>query len=104
MVTMEQAGPHDRRGDSARPERKPPWLTVRFPGGPNYLRLKAGMRRGRLHTVCGEAHCPHVGECGEAGTATFMILGDTCTRACSYSAVKSGRPIALDRLEPMRVA
>ena len=84
--------------------RKPPWLKVRFPGGENYIRLKNIMREGRLHTVCEEAHCPNIGECWEAGTATFMILGDTCTRACGFCAVKSGRPGALDRLEPMRVA
>jgi lipoic acid synthetase len=84
--------------------RKPPWLKVRFPGGQNYMRLKGIMREGRLHTVCEEAHCPNIGECWEAGTATFMILGDTCTRACGFCAVKTGRPEALDRLEPMRVA
>ena len=84
--------------------RKPPWLKVRFPGGENYIRLKNIMREGRLHTVCEEAHCPNIGECWEAGTATFMILGDTCTRACGFCAVKTGRPGALDRLEPMRVA
>ncbi len=89
---------------TAQASRKPPWLKVRFPGGPNYLRLKNTMREGRLHTVCEEAHCPNIGECWEAGTATFMILGDTCTRACGFCAVKSGRPLALDRLEPMRVA
>lgn len=85
-------------------ERKPPWLKVRFPGGPNYIKLKAILREERLNTVCQEAHCPNVGECWEAGTATFMILGDTCTRACGFCAVKTGRPGALDRLEPMRVA
>ena len=84
--------------------RKPPWLKVRLPGGPNYMRLKGIMREGRLHTVCEEAHCPNIGECWEAGTATFMILGDTCTRACGFCAVTSGRPQAIDRLEPMRVA
>ncbi len=85
--------------------RKPPWLKVRFPGGPNYMRLKSLMREERLHTVCEEAHCPNIGECWEAGTATFMILGDTCTRACGFCAVKSGRPEAApDKLEPMRVA
>jgi lipoic acid synthetase len=84
--------------------RKPPWLKVRFPGGPNYMRLKSIMREGRLHTVCEEARCPNIGECWEAGTATFMILGDTCTRACGFCAVTTGRPGAVDRLEPMRVA
>lgn len=85
-------------------ERKPPWLKVRFPGGENYIRLKNIMREERLHTVCEEAHCPNIGECWEAGTATFMILGDTCTRACGFCAVKSGRPMSLDGLEPVRVA
>ena len=85
-------------------QRKPEWLKVRFPGGPEYLRLKGLMRERRLHTVCEEARCPNIGECWEAGTATFMILGDTCTRACAFCAVKSGRPLAVDAREPMRVA
>ena len=85
-------------------ERKPPWLKVRFPGGPNYLRLKGIMRGAALHTVCEEARCPNIGECWEAGTATFMILGDTCTRACGFCAVTSGRPQTLDAGEPLRVA
>jgi lipoic acid synthetase len=84
--------------------RKPPWLKVRFPGGSDYVRLKKLMRRGGLNTVCEEARCPNIGECWGAGTATFMILGDTCTRACGFCAVKTGRPGALDNLEPMRVA
>ena len=84
--------------------RKPEWLKVRFPGGPNYLRLKNLMREQQLHTVCEEARCPNMGECWEAGTATFMILGDVCTRACSFCAVTSGRPQALDHEEPVRVA
>jgi len=83
---------------------KPEWLKVRFPGGPEYLRLKGLMREQRLHTVCEEARCPNIGECWEAGTATFMILGDTCTRACAFCAVKSGRPLPLDMGEPLRVA
>jgi len=85
-------------------QRKPEWLKVRFPGGPEYLRLKGLMRQQRLHTVCEEARCPNIGECWEAGTATFMILGDTCTRACAFCAVKSGRPLPLDMGEPLRVA
>ncbi len=85
--------------------RKPEWLKVRFPGGPNYLRLKALMREQNLHTVCEEAHCPNMGECWEAGTATFMILGDVCTRACGFCAVTSGRPDGPpDANEPKRVA
>ena len=86
------------------PERKPGWLKVRAPGGPNYLRLKHLMRELDLHTVCEEAHCPNVGECWEHGTATFMILGDVCTRNCAYCAVAHGRPPKFDAAEPERVA
>jgi len=86
------------------PERKPSWLKVRAPGGPNYLRLKHLMRDLDLHTVCEEAHCPNVGECWEHGTATFMILGDVCTRNCAYCAVAHGRPPKFDAAEPERVA
>ena len=84
--------------------RKPGWLKVRAPGGPNYARLKGLMRDLNLHTVCEEAHCPNVGECWEHGTATFMILGDVCTRNCPYCAVAHGRPPAYDLGEPDRVA
>ena len=86
------------------PERKPGWLKVRAPGGPGYLHLKSLMRELNLHTVCEEARCPNVGECWEHGTATFMILGDVCTRNCPYCAVAHGRPPAFDRGEPARVA
>ena len=84
--------------------RKPSWLKVRSPGGPNYLRLKKLMRTEGLHTVCEEAGCPNIGECWEAGTATFMILGDVCTRACKYCGVAHGMPTELDLDEPRRVA
>ncbi|MDQ6887393.1 MAG: lipoyl synthase [Gemmatimonadota bacterium] len=86
------------------PERKPPWLKVRAPGGVNYARLKHLMRDLDLHTVCEEAHCPNVGECWEHGTATFMVLGDVCTRNCAYCAVAHGRPPKYDIAEPARVA
>lgn len=86
------------------PDRKPPWLKVRAPGGPNYLRLKALLGSLELHTVCEEAHCPNVGECWEHGTATFMILGNVCTRNCGYCAVAHGRPPVYDLTEPARVA
>jgi lipoyl synthase len=86
------------------PERKPPWLKVKAPGGANYLRLKQMMRSLDLHTVCEEAHCPNVGECWEHGAATFMILGDVCTRNCGYCAVSHGRPPRYDVEEPSRVA
>jgi lipoyl synthase len=86
------------------PERKPSWLKVKAPGGPNYMRLKHLMRELDLHSVCEEAHCPNVGECWEHGTATFMILGDVCTRNCAYCAVAHGRPPKYDIAEPSRVA
>jgi lipoyl synthase len=93
-----------RHRAEALPERKPSWLKVKAPGGPNYLRLKQLMRDLDLHTVCEEAHCPNVGECWEHGTATFMILGDVCTRNCAYCAVAHGRPPKFDPAEPERVA
>ena len=83
---------------------KPDWLKVRAPGSPSYTRLKGLMRELNLHTVCEEAQCPNIGECWNHGTATFMILGDVCTRACSYCAVAHGRPAAVDTAEPVRVA
>jgi len=86
------------------PERKPSWLKVKAPGGQNYLKLKQMMRDMDLHTVCEEAHCPNVGECWEHGAATFMILGDVCTRNCAYCAVAHGRPPKFDATEPSRVA
>jgi lipoic acid synthetase len=88
----------------APPLPKPAWLKVRAPGSANYLRLKSLMRTLDLHTVCEDAHCPNIGECWNHGTATFMILGDICTRACAYCAVAHGRPHPLDTEEPARVA
>jgi lipoic acid synthetase len=84
--------------------RKPDWLKVRFPAGERYQQLKTLMRANGLHTVCEEARCPNIGECWNAGTATFMILGDVCTRSCGFCAVKTGRPQSLDLAEPQRVA
>ena len=84
--------------------RKPAWLKVPAPGGPNYLALKHLMRELELHTVCEEAHCPNVGECWEHKAATFMILGDVCTRNCAYCAVAHGTPAPLDAGEPVRLA
>lgn len=86
------------------PDRKPSWLKVKAPGGGNYLHLKNIMRDLKLNTVCEEAHCPNVGECWHHGTATFMILGDVCTRNCAYCAVAHGRPPKFDAAEPARVA
>src|SRR5712691_2351477 len=85
-------------------EPKSAWLKVRAPGSENYLRLKRVMKELRLHTVCEEARCPNIGECWHHGTATFMILGDVCTRACAYCAVAHGKPNELDLAEPARVA
>ncbi len=84
--------------------RKPPWFKVPPPGGERYRELTELIRSENLHTVCQEAACPNVGECWERGTATFMILGDTCTRRCGFCNVKTGRPTWNDPLEPARVA
>src|SRR5947208_2557909 len=93
-------------GDDVRPfrERKPPWLKVPAPGGTRYRELKRRIEGDGLHTVCQEAACPNIGECWERGTATFMILGDTCTRRCGFCNVKTGKPTFHDPLEPLRVA
>jgi len=90
--------PHDSASG-----RKPAWLKVRAPGGPHYMRLKRLLRDTNLHTVCEEAHCPNIGECWEDATATFMILGDVCTRNCGYCAVAHGKPVWEDREEPERI-
>ncbi len=87
-----------------RVQRKPDWLRARVPGGEGYERLKSIIDEHRLHTVCQEASCPNMGECWGRGTATIMILGDTCTRACGFCNVKTGKPAALDTDEPRRVA
>jgi lipoic acid synthetase len=83
---------------------KPDWLKVRAPGSENYLRLRGLMRDLNLHTVCEEAHCPNIGECWHHGTATFMIMGDVCTRACGYCNVKHGAPAMLDPHEADNLA
>ena len=84
--------------------RKPPWFKVPPPGGPRYRELTKLIRDENLNTVCQEAACPNVGECWERGTATFMILGDTCTRRCGFCHVTTGKPTWNDPLEPARVA
>ncbi len=97
--------PASGRASTTVRDAKPPWLKVRLPAGERYQRMGGLLRRHQLHTVCEEAHCPNIGECFNAGTATFMILGDTCTRACRFCGVSSGRPQPeLDALEPQRVA
>jgi lipoic acid synthetase len=83
--------------------RKPGWLKVRAPGGPRYVALRRRMREWNLHSVCEEARCPNIGECWEDATATFMILGDVCTRNCGYCAVAHGKPTWEDREEPERL-
>ena len=85
-------------------ERKPPWFKVPAPGGARYRELTSLIEGEGLHTVCREAACPNIGECWSAGTATFMILGDTCTRRCGFCNVKTGKPTFSDPLEPLRVA
>jgi len=89
---------------STLPNRRPEWLKARFPGGPNYHELKVLTNHLRLHTVCESARCPNIGECWDQRTATFMILGDVCTRRCGFCAVPKGAPLAVDYDEPERVA
>ncbi len=86
------------------PTRRPDWLKVRMPSGETYHNLKRLMRSKSLHTICEEANCPNIAECWGRGTATFLIMGDTCTRSCGFCDVKTGRPSPLDWAEPMRVA
>jgi lipoyl synthase len=85
-------------------QRRPEWLKVRLPGGAGYSRVKGLVHEHKLNTVCEDARCPNIGECWGAGTATFMILGEVCTRACKFCAVKTGRPLEYDRNEPRRIA
>jgi len=86
------------------PKKKPPWLRKRLPSGPGYENVKRLLQKGCLHTVCEEAHCPNLWECFSHNTATFMILGDTCTRNCRFCAVTHGAPLPPDPEEPWRVA
>ncbi len=83
---------------------KPGWLKVKLPTGENYRHVKRAVDENKLHTICQSGNCPNMGECWGAGTATFMILGDVCTRSCGFCAVKTGLPTELDWDEPMRVA
>jgi lipoic acid synthetase len=93
-----------KRTDEVARVPKPEWLKVRAPGSENYHRLKGLMRGLGLHTVCEEANCPNIGECWHHGTATFMILGGTCTRSCGYCNVTHGTPLPADEQEPVKVA
>ncbi len=94
----------DIKTEAPRPQRRPDWIKVSPPKGETYRNLKRLMRTKELHTVCEEAHCPNMGECWGAGTATFLIMGDICTRSCGFCDVKTGRPLPLDWEEPERVA
>ena len=90
--------------NSPQRRRLPQWLKAKAPGHPNYVDIKHLVADLRLNTVCESAQCPNIGECWGARTATFMILGDICTRRCGFCAVKTGRPEGLDTDEPYRVA
>ena len=95
----------DETGAAERPKRRPEWIRVRAPSGETYQEIRRLMRSKALHTVCEEAHCPNMGECwGKNGTATFLILGDVCTRSCRFCDVTTGKPGPLDWDEPERVA
>lgn len=93
-------------GGEVRPfrDRKPEWFKVTTPGGPNYVAIRKEIKGAGLHTVCEEANCPNIGECWERGTATFMILGDTCTRRCGFCNINTGKPTHSDPIEGFKVA
>ena len=103
MTTRDRVRTHTE-GQAPAPLRRPEWIKVRAPTGERVEWLRDLMRSKALHTVCEEAMCPNMGECWGAGTATFLMMGDTCTRACGFCDVKTGRPAPLDWLEPERVA
>ncbi|MDP3721470.1 MAG: lipoyl synthase, partial [Anaerolineaceae bacterium] len=94
----------DSEHSTPRPPRRPEWIKVQAPNGESYTKLQALMRSKELHTVCEEAACPNMGECWGSGTATFLILGNVCTRACRFCDIKHGRPGEIDWEEPERVA
>lgn len=107
-VRIEHAPPLDQPAPHAAPhpapQRRPDWIKVRAPAGETYHALKRLMRSKALHTICEEANCPNMAECWGSGTATFLILGDVCTRSCGFCDVKTGMPSAIDWAEPLRVA
>src|SRR6476659_8250225 len=84
--------------------KKPSWLKVKLPTGENYSRVRNLVDEHKLHTICQSGNCPNMGECWGAGTATFMILGNICTRSCGFCSVATGKPEAVDPFEPLRVA
>jgi lipoic acid synthetase len=106
MTTRDRTtpAPNPQLTANARPPRRPAWIRVRAPSGATYEWLRGMMRSKSLHTVCEEAMCPNLGECWGSGTATFLMMGDVCTRSCGFCDIKTGRPAPLDWLEPERVA
>ncbi len=102
--SQDQRARVDSPSTEQRPVRRPPWIKVRAPSGETYEMVRGLMRNKTLHTVCEEAHCPNIGECWGHGTATFLMMGDTCTRSCGFCDIKTGRPSPLDWQEPIRVA
>jgi len=94
----------DWQPDPQHPRRRPPWIRVKAPSGETYENVRQLMRGKTLHTVCEEAQCPNLGECWGKGTATFLMMGDTCTRSCGFCDIKTGRPSPLDWAEPNRIA
>ncbi len=104
MPQEQQPEKQEGQAVSQRPERRPEWIKVRAPSGETYEWLRTMMRSKALHTVCEEARCPNIGECWGSGTATFLIMGDVCTRSCGFCDIATGRPAPLDWLEPERVA
>ncbi|MGB3547212.1 MAG: lipoyl synthase [Saprospiraceae bacterium] len=103
MIELPVVSTDPRTGKPAR-TRKPDWLRVKLPIGPDYKRVRSLVDEYKLNTICQSGNCPNMGECWGAGTATFMILGNVCTRSCSFCAVKTGRPNEYDEDEPRRVA
>ena len=96
--------PVSETNDSSKPKRRPPWIKVRAPSGDTYEMVRGLMRSKALNTVCEEAMCPNIGECWGAGTSTFLMLGDVCTRSCGFCDIATGRPASMDWQEPNRVA
>ncbi len=91
-------------GDVKGRKRLPSWMRMQMPGGDRYMQVKEQVGKHGLHTICTSGNCPNIGECWAAGTATFMILGEICTRACKFCAVKTGKPLPVDEMEPIRLA
>lgn len=104
MMNTHVRHPEKLRKSPSAKKNKPPWIRVKAPNSEGYLRTRSIIQQNNLHTVCEEASCPNVGECWNKGHATFMILGDTCTRGCSFCNVKTGKPTEVDIFEPYRVA